>query len=417
MDLALHAWKSGQLLTPSHFERQEEILLAHVNARFRLGSAAAHGIVSLELDAAELEMGRVALRRLTWLRRDGVLISTGGNALLPAPLEIETKGRSVVQLYVAEDLQPAAASEGTELVPRIFGLELQEGTTASDWSRKAQESCPLLEVVRARDGKALQLGDFVPPLLRVGEAPFLMSQLRGLEQSVMEYNRGLLSQSHEASAVRERASDLQRRHVAGQRLLAVLSEAGISPLRSPRAPVRLHPHVLFCALRDYACELATVPGSVIDPSDFIYDHENLMTCYGELIRAITVGAPASSVSPAGLEFEREGRLFVIRKLPVEALASAELVLALNGADDVRALKIASPSRLLRLHSALLPGLALEAHKVQHAPSGGVETKYFRIRCSGEEWTHVRSERALAFQRLPGVELSARLLWGAKSGLA
>ena len=33
MDLALHAWKSGQLLTPGHFERQEEILLAHVNAR------------------------------------------------------------------------------------------------------------------------------------------------------------------------------------------------------------------------------------------------------------------------------------------------------------------------------------------------------------------------------------------------
>ncbi|HYQ18183.1 MAG TPA: type VI secretion system baseplate subunit TssK, partial [Polyangiaceae bacterium] len=234
MDLALHAWKSGQLLTPSHFERQEEILLAHVNARFRLCSAVAHGIVSLELDFAELENGRVAIQRLTWLRRDGVLVSTGSNAVLPPPLEIEGKGRSAVQLYVAEEQEPAAR-EGTELVPRIFGLELQEGGASSDWSRKAEESCQLLEVVRARDGKALLLGDFVPPLLQVGDAPFLMPLLRGLEQSIMEYNRGLLTKSHEASALRERASDLQRRHVAGQRLLAVLSEAGISPLRSPRA--------------------------------------------------------------------------------------------------------------------------------------------------------------------------------------
>jgi predicted component of type VI protein secretion system len=416
MDLALHAWKSGQLLTPSHFERQEEILLAHMSARFRLGSAAAHGIVSLELDFAELENGRVAIRRLTWLRRDGVLVSTDGNATLPAPLEIEGKGRSAVHLYVAEEPEQTA-SEGTELVPRMFGLALQEGLASSDWTRKAEESCQLLELVRAANGKSLQLGDFVPPLLQLGDSPFLVTVLRGLEQSVMEYNRGLLSQSHDASAVRERASDLQRRHVAGQRLLAVLSEAGLSPLRAPRAPVRLHPYALFRELRDYACELAAVPGSLIDPAALVYDHENLKGCYLRVISVIIAGAPAALVSPAGLEFEREGRTFILRQLTAEALDGGDLVLALSGADDVSALKLSSPSRLLRLHSALLPGLVLEEQKVRHAPSGGVETRYFAIRCSGEEWTHVQRERALAFQRLPGVGLSARLLWGAKSGAA
>jgi len=415
MDLALHAWKSGQLLTPGHFERQEEILLAHVNARFRLGSAAAHGIVSLELDFAELENGRVAVQRLTWLRRDGVLVATGGNAVLPAPLEIEGKGRSAVQLYVAEDQAPAAR-EGTELVPRIFGLELQEGTASSDWSRKAEESCQLLEVVRGRDGKSLLLGDFVPPLLQVGDAPFLMSLLRGLEQSIMEYNRGLLTQSHEASALRERASDLQRRYVAGQRLLAVLSEAGISPLKSPRAPVRLHPYALFSALRGYACELACVPGSLIDPAALVYDHENLKTCYLRITSAIIGGAPAPLLTPAGLEFEREGRVFLVKNLPDEALSATSLVLALTGVEDVSALKLSAPSRLLRLHSAFLPGLTLEPHKTEHAPSGDVGTRYFRIRATGDEWSYVRSERALAFQRLPGVGLSATLLWGAKNGL-
>lgn len=416
MDLALHAWKSGQLLTPGHFERQEQILLAHMAARFRLGSAAAHGIASLELDFAELESGRVAVRRLTWLRRDGVLVSTDGNSSLPAPLEIEGKGRSAVYLYVGEEPEPAAR-EGTELVPRLFGLELQEGPASSDWTRKAEASCQLLEVVRAPNGKSLQLGDFVPPLLQLGESPFLKATLRGLEQSVMEYNRGLLSQAHATSAVRERASDLQRRHVAGQRLLAVLSEAGISPLRPPGAPVCLHPYALFCALRDYACELAAVPGSLIDPAALVYDHENLKGCYLRVVSVIIAGAPAALASPAGLDFEREGRTFILRQLTAEALDGGDLVLALSGADDVSALKLSSPSRLHRLHSALLPGLHLDEQKVRHEPTGGVETRYFTIRCSGEEWAHVRRERAIAFQRLPGAGLSARLLWGAKSGAA
>lgn len=427
--LAQHTWKSGQLLTPAHFERQEDVLLAHLAARVRLLTPRAHGIVTLDLDAAQLRTGVIVVERLVWLRQDGTLISTGENAYLPPPLEVEGNGRTAVVLYVSveEELEEAAdGTEGTALVPRLYRLDLEALGVTSERTRRAEESCQLLEVARAQDGKELVLGEFVPPLLRVGESPFLRKQLVGLEQSIAQYNRGLLSQSHAASAVQERASDVQRRYVAGQRLLALLREAGLSeksladaaaPVpRLPRAPVRLHPYDLFRELRDYACELACSPGSVIEPETLVYDHYNLKGCFLRVIASIVAGAPARLASPQGLEFEREGRIFILRHLPREVLEGRNLVLALNGVDDVSGLKLASPSRLARLHSALLPGLSIEEHRVEHAPVGGVGTRYFRIGCVGEEWQYVQSERSLAFQRLAGTGLHATLLWGAKHGV-
>src|SRR5690606_7049269 len=124
-------------------------------------------------------------------------------------------------------------------------------------------------------------------------SPFLRKALFGLEQSIQQYNRDLLNHSHAASAVHERISDVQRRYVAGQRLLAVLREAGLSDkalgaasasvARLPRSPVRLHPYELFQELRAYACELAAAPGSVIDPEVLVYDHNNLKTCFLRVI--------------------------------------------------------------------------------------------------------------------------------------
>jgi predicted component of type VI protein secretion system len=428
--LAQHTWKSGQLLTPAHFERQEDVLLAHLAARVRLVSPRPHGIVTLQLDAAQLRAGVVAIERLVWLRQDGVLVSTGENAHLPPLLEIEGNGRTPVMLYVSLDDgvdESFDGTEGTALVPRLYRLDIEPLGLTSERTRRAEESCQLLEVARGPDGKELVLGEFVPPLLRVGDSPFLRKQLFGLEQSITQYNRGLLTQIHVASAVQERAADVQRRYVAGQRLLALLREAGLSdksavdaasPMpRLPRSPVSLHPYDLFRELRDYACELASTPGSVIDPEFLIYDHDNLKSCFLRVIAAIVAGAPVRSASPKGLEFEREGRLFILRQLPREVLEGRNVVLALNGVDDVSGLKLASPSRLARLHTALLPGLPIEEHRVEHAPVGGVQTRYFRVGCVGEEWQYVQSERALAFQRLAGTGLHATLLWGANHGTA
>lgn len=428
--LAQHTWKSGQLLTPAHFERQEDVLLAHLAARVRLLTPRGYGIVTLQLSAAELRAGAIVVERLVWLRQDGVLVSTGENAHLPPPLEIEGNGRTAVVLYVSVDEEVDEGSdgaEGTALVPSLYRLDIEAMGVTSERTRRAEESCQLLEVARGQDGKELVLGEFVPPLLRVGESPFLRRQLFGLEQSIRQYNRGLLTQTHAASAVQERASDVQRRYVAGQRLLALLREAGLSDKsltegaasvpRLPRSPVSLHPYDLFRELRDYACELASSPGSVIEPETLIYDHDNLKGCFLRVIGAIVAGAPARLASPKGLEFEREGRLFILRHLPREVLEGRNLVLALNGVEDASGLKLASPSRLARLHSALLPGLPLEEHRVEHAPVGGVQTRYFRIGCMGEEWQYVQSERALAFQRLAGAGLHATLLWGAKHGAA
>ncbi len=261
----------------------------------------------------------------------------------------------------------------------------------------------------------------------MGDSPYLQKLLHNLEHSVREFNRGLLNQAHATTSVQDRASDIQRRYAAGQKVLALFREAGLSAAtqaeaaatlaaRVPRFPVYLHPYQLFCALRDYACELAAVPGSSIDPETLVYEHDHLKQCYQRLNSAIMSATPSRVHTPHGLEFEREGRIFILRQLPREVLDGRNVVLALNGAEDISGLKLASPSRLSRLHAALLPGLQLEEHKIQHAPVGGVQTRYFRVSCVGEEWQHVQSERALAFQRVPGSGLKRHCCGGPNMGL-
>ena len=66
-DLALHAWLSGQLLEPEHFERQERVLLAHMAARLRLTGLPVHGIVALELDEEQLDERVVAVMNAQFL--------------------------------------------------------------------------------------------------------------------------------------------------------------------------------------------------------------------------------------------------------------------------------------------------------------------------------------------------------------
>ncbi len=413
MDLSFHSWKPGQLLTPAHFEWQERALLAHMAARLSIFGAPAYGFSRLEIDAKALLEGIVAVRSFQWLRRDGVLVCTSGNAHLPEPLEVSSRGTAKVRMWVAraDDL---SASEGSQIVRSTYRLTLGEGDAEV---HGAEESCRLVDVRRAANGRALVLGDYVPPLLRVGTSPFLRDDLSALWETLGEYDERLQSSSHRASSVRERASDIQRRLSSGRRLLALLEETGLAPTSRVDEPVGIHPHALFRELRDYACELAAVPGTSIDPSMLVYDHANLGDSFRRVFACIQGGAPEELPEPAGLEFERDGRLFVLKHLSTEVLTSPHVVLSISGAIDATGLKLASPTRLPRVHASLLPGVRIEEQPVPHAPVGGVETRYFRVDCTGEEWGHVVRERALAFHRLPGAGLTATLLWRGRRGTA
>ncbi len=139
-----------------------------ISRRVRLCTPRAHGIVSLQLDPGKLRVGLVVVERLVWLREDGILVATGENAHLPAPLEIEGNGRTSVMLYVGIEGESDDGFEGTAIVPRIFRLDLEPVGVTTERTLRADESCLLLELVRGKDGKELVPRRLRPPALASG---------------------------------------------------------------------------------------------------------------------------------------------------------------------------------------------------------------------------------------------------------
>lgn len=422
-ELALHAWIPGQLLSPGHFERQEQALLAHMAARFRLSGLPAYGIAALELDPEELERGWVVVRKLEWVLRDGTFLSTEGNVEPIEPLEVDPRQVVPVHAVVLPPREPGDGVEASQVLPRCHRVRLVAGHPP--WpgdpalASRREQSMQLLTLEPKRGGKGARLGAYVPPLLHVCTTPFLRAELLALYESIAYVNDALRDGTRSRAATGARSSEVQRRLVQGQKLRAVLRESSVVHDRwSGRGP-RLHPYQLFCALRDYACELSAAPGSVIDPELLVYDHDDLRGSYGALLTALSGEAStAPDPTPVGLELVREGRLFIARDLPETMLrGDREVCLAVHGDVRLEDLVLGSPGRLPTLHELLLPGLRAAPVQFSYAPAGGPDTRYYRLECSGVEWEHVRRERALCFQRPAGVAVRATLLWRGADGVA
>ncbi len=428
-DLALHAWLSGQLLEPEHFQRQEQVLLAHMAARLRLTGLPAYGIATLELDHELLEERIVSVKKLEWLLRDGRFFSTKGNVGKIQPLKIEV-GRTNVPVHVAllPPPPPNSGAEASRPLAGVYRIELASGEPPWDGGEvdlRREESMKLLTLNTKKDGRGLQLGEYVPPLMHLSTTPFLRDELVALYDTIEDTNARLLENLRAKGATGTSDSDVRRRWLSGQKLRALLSEnAAVHATSAPERHLRLHPYWLFSAIRDYACEVAAGgdlpqgPDALLDPEAMTYDHDDLRRTFSSLTRTLTREAVLPRYrAPAGLAFQREGRLFVARDLPDAALAEgSQLCLKVVGKVEAGDLVLGSPLRLQALHAGLLKGISLRPTPV---PADEVaETRYYLLECRGDEWRHVQRERAVCFQRVPGAQgLRAELLWRGAHGTA
>ncbi len=419
-ELALHAWVPGQLLTPDHFKRLEQVMLAHMAARFQLSGLPNHGLAALELDTDSLVGGIVSIRRLSWMRKDGMFLTTDGKGNLSDldPLEVKAVRRTPIYLCVMRQDDPPRTVEGSDVVLCRYQARLMASDPPwpEDVAGRVEEHLKLLEIEPSKDGARYELGPHVPPLLLVGTTPFLREELLDVHECVEWANKELLESTRRSRATSNDTAHVQRRLAQGQRLLVLLRESGVARFDAPADCPRLHPYQLFCALRDYACELAIHAECEVDATQLEYVHADLRACYERVLGIIMAARPARPASPIGLEFQRDGRVFILRDLP-EALCRAPrgVVLEIEGHVDTPEIVLSSPGRMARLHSSLLPGLRLSEVERQD-PQPGDNKRRYRIACEGPEWEHVVRERALAFLRVPGAEIRATLLWkGAKRG--
>ncbi len=416
-ELALHAWISGQLLEPEHFERQERVLLAHMAARLRLTGLPAYGVAALELDREALAERKIVIRRLDWLLQDGRFVSTEGNVERITPLELEGRGKIDVYMDLVSIEQSLANVEASRIVPRRYQIRLVEGEPAWGESVHAdsrrEEWMKLFTLEPEASGRGVRLGKYVPPLMHVSTTPFLRDELLALYDGIEDVGASLQEGLSENAASGVRDPELRRRWLQGRKLRAFLAEnmAVHEAIGVDGVGLRTHPYWLFCALRDYACEVAVGEELEVDPETMRYDHDDLWGTFASVLSPLSRSeVPPRRRAAAGRELSREGRLFVARDLPEEAVAEGtELLLKITGRVDPNELVLASPLRIRALHLSLLKGLVLRP--VPHLSDESREVRYYRLECSGEEWGHVRRERALCFQRVSGAkDQRAELLW-------
>jgi type VI secretion system protein ImpJ len=408
--LALHRWRRGQILTPEHFKLQEQALLGHIALRSSIHGLPAYGISNLRFRAGSLEAGSPVVESLGWVLRDGRLVSLPGNVRRIASEPLAGRDPSLLCLHLIElDGDVAEAREASAIEPSLYDLLLSARHAAAT-GEPVSETLPLCSV--ENQGGAWTARAFAPPLLQVGTSPFLREALArialAVQASLVTLERRIAPRYVRGEAL----GDLLREKLAGERVLALLDDCGVSGAGEggdEAARPRLHPYLLFDALRAYCLELGLPPERPPLGEPLRYDHERLGPLFERIADYVVECTRVEPAGAHGLRFERRGPLYVVENLPIAELGSVELILSLRG-EATEAPKLASPRRLEIVSVNALSGIGLTpvgppALLRSVAPG----QRFYRIERNGE-WRFAAEERALAFRRVPGVALDAELLW-------
>lgn len=189
-------WAEGMLLAPQHLQQND--LFWQEQLRFRLAQLAPYcwGVGALEIDPVKLKEGRVAVRRLECLMPDGTAVVFPGSFVTaleidaaaaldkaPGPLRISL----VVPARSAAATRRDASLRRYDLVRGALAIDENTGMGTVEVDRLRPRislwagtdipaqyvACPLLELARRTDTRAIELRQYHPPLLRWQGADFL----------------------------------------------------------------------------------------------------------------------------------------------------------------------------------------------------------------------------------------------------
>ena len=409
--LALHRWRRGQILTPEHFRLQEQALLGHIALRSSMHGLPAYGVSNLRFRAGSLEAGSPVLEALGWVLRDGRLVALPGNVRRVVCEPFAGRDPLLVCLHLVELDGDATvdAREASAVEPSLYDLLLSPQHAAST-GEPVSETLPLCSV--ENQSGVWTARAFAPPLLQVGTSPFLREPLARIALAVRGELAGLEGRIAQSYVRGDSLGELLREKLAGERVLALLDDCGVAGSGEPADAAsrpRLHPYLLFEALRAYCLELGLPPQRPPLGEPLRYDHERLGPLFERIADYVVECTRAAPSDARGSRFERRGPFYVVENLPIAELASVELILSLRG-EVTEAPKLASPRRLEIVLVNALSGLGLTpvgppALLRSVAPG----QRFYRIERNAE-WRFAAEERALAFRRIPGVALEAELLW-------
>lgn len=410
LKLARVRWYLGQSLLPEHLLASEQALSAESYLRTLIGGRSEYGVARLRWNDELLVEGVLTITELTVVMRDGVLLDVPHNAVIsPLTLAMTGTARVPVYLHLLEQTEGPSGnpvySDDPQTVQRVIRRCML--TTAEKMDRSIGVF-KLAEFEKSVDGVWRLDGSYVPPLLRVGDSPFLQQQLTRLDTQLAELEPRLVAQLQDTFLRLERIAVMRSTLATMYRTVSMLADL--------RHGSCCHPCELFQALRDLYFQLCCFHELLPEQSCIPFTHGDVGASFARLFQLLAPRLLLSAVHHSHLKFARMNGLFSVSGLPEEVKSAQEVYLLIQRPsihDRVRIedVKVSATSRLALVQRMVLRGVPFKlVERVHFQHAFGPEVDFYQLTLS-EEWALAAREGSLSFYETPALEKAqAFLFW-------
>jgi type VI secretion system protein ImpJ len=274
-------WSEGMFMSPHHMQQMD---LYHESLlETRLGSVSLYpwGVVSMQFDMEALRAGQVGLLEFFGILPDGLAVAfEAGQEESPAARPVEGHFRptqQVLDIYLGipkerSDVESYGAAGKVGSSPRFSPRNRSVGDLHAATSivqisfanrnmkllfghepRDDFDAIKIAELSRDTSGSLVLVEGYIPPCLRIGASPYILSELRSLLRLIVSKQRQLSSRRRhrDASALEYTASDVTL-------FLEMHALNGIIPFLSHVIEAgNMRPHDLYLMLSRFAGQLCT----------------------------------------------------------------------------------------------------------------------------------------------------------------
>jgi type VI secretion system protein ImpJ len=384
-------WHIGQALLPEHFYAQESGLREELNLRFRMGGAPFWGLGSLKWDSFQILEGIVSIQEMTLILPTGVLIDIPGNTA-PLSFNLNSAGSTRTPLYVhlqgGFDLS-SDASSSDDPVERVV-QKIRLSTVA--YSDTAVQTFKLCEFEKSVDGIWAPRGTYLPPMLQVGNSPFMEPYLKRMRSISVTFQQALTSEIHENYLAGENVQ------AAKQCLRGLFGFKAL--LSNLQGEIRCHPYELFKALHAFYLDICILRECEPVALELAYQHEKIGDGLEQLIQLIEEQINLSRSDAAYQSFEMHEGMWACA-LPDECKTARQVYWLIQkprvGMElDYSSIKLASEARVGLVHQRALRGVPFSQMANPPFHHNFSSTVEFLVLSPGEEWDHAVREGKLAY---------------------
>lgn len=403
-------WFLGQSLLPEHLTCSEQSLGAEAHLRASLSGQPEYGVARLRWNEELLADGVLAVTALTVVLRDGTLIDVPRNAVTQQ-LTLAVTGASLVPVYlhVLEQTESAAGNplytDDPKIVQRVF-RRVQLAITEK--LERSTAALKLAEFERSVSGRWRLHPDYLPPLLQIGDTPFLHERLGALKEALEVLEPKLLAQLQDTFLRLERLAAIRG-------ILADIYEVS-SLLADLRHGLGRHPYDLFQILRHFYFHLCSFHEMLPEESTLAYSHAEIGRSFSRLFTLMSPRLQLSSVHHSHAKFVHRNGLFSLASMPDVAKSAQEVYLLIQRPNihdrvDTADVKLSATSRLALVHRMVLRGIPFKfVDRVHFQHAFGPEVDFYQLTLN-DEWGLAAREGSVAFYETPQLEKSgAYLFW-------